>query len=114
MFNTLADIGHKIFSPKTYNCPLCEITHSYFTMRGQWKHLVNMLPFPVSYLHRDQFYEAKLNVEVTEFPVVLLQKDQAVTVLLDRGEIESFNTVTKLVEGIIAKLIALNETSEPD
>ena len=33
-FNTLADIGHKLFSPATYPCQLCAITHGVLAERG--------------------------------------------------------------------------------
>lgn len=53
-FNTLADIGHKIFSPQTYPCRLCALTHGYFTERRQWRAFVESLGRPVHFLHRDE------------------------------------------------------------
>lgn len=55
IFNTLADIGHKIFSPHTYNCDLCQLTHGYFSERRAWRNFVHDLPVATEYLHRDQF-----------------------------------------------------------
>ena len=55
LFNTLADIGHKIFSPTTYQCDLCQLTHGYFTEQKTWRSFVDDLPITTEYLHRDQF-----------------------------------------------------------
>ena len=56
-FNTLADIGHKLFSPATYPCQLCAITHGVLAERGAWRDFVAALDLPSEFLHRDQFLE---------------------------------------------------------
>lgn len=55
LFNTLADIAHKIFSPKTYACNLCALTHSPIGMRSDWKTFLADLRQPLEFLHRDEF-----------------------------------------------------------
>ncbi len=35
-FNLAADIARKIFSPQTYDCNLCAITHDAFAMKNDW------------------------------------------------------------------------------
>lgn len=55
LFNTLADIGHKVFSPDTYPCDLCALTHGHFREKGRWKRFVETLEIPCEFLHRDQF-----------------------------------------------------------
>lgn len=54
-FNTLADIGHKLFSPATYPCALCAITHGYLAERAEWRNFVASLGVECDFLHRDQF-----------------------------------------------------------
>ena len=44
LFNTMADIGHKIFSPQTYSCLLCALTHGYFRERDEWRRFVDDNP----------------------------------------------------------------------
>ena len=56
-FNTLADIGHKLFSPATYPCQLCAITHGVLAERGAWQDFVAAQDLPSEFLHRDQFLE---------------------------------------------------------
>ena len=55
LFNTLADIGHKIFSPATYPCTLCAITHGVLAERTEWRAFVQSLGATCEFLHRDQF-----------------------------------------------------------
>ena len=55
LFNTLTDIAHKIFSPGTYSCNLCMITHDNLSMRSEWKEFIEMLDIELEFLHRDEF-----------------------------------------------------------
>lgn len=54
LFNTATDIAHKIFSPQTYECSLCALTHGYFTIRKEWEAFIKELGMPVEFLHRDE------------------------------------------------------------
>ncbi len=55
LFNTLADIGHKIFSPATYPCELCAITHGLLAERAEWRAFIESQDADCEFLHRDQF-----------------------------------------------------------
>ncbi len=55
LFNTLTDIAHKMFSPDTYACNLCMITHDNLSMRGEWKEFIEQLDLELEFLHRDEF-----------------------------------------------------------
>ncbi|MBC7930780.1 MAG: hypothetical protein H7Z38_09495, partial [Rubrivivax sp.] len=46
LFNALTDIAHKAFSPATYQCNLCALTHSTFGMRKGWKRFLETLDTP--------------------------------------------------------------------
>lgn len=54
IFNTLTDIAHKMFSPDTYECNLCAITHSHFSMRKEWADYLETLNANLEFLHRDE------------------------------------------------------------
>ena len=64
LFNTLGDIGHKLFSPATYPCRLCAITYGVLTERAEWRAFVESLGVPCEFLHRDQFRERFPGVEI--------------------------------------------------
>ena len=69
MFNTLTDIAHKVFSPQTYECNLCAISHSYLSERSEWKEFIQDLGVECEFLHRDEFLK-KYSSEVKDFPVI--------------------------------------------
>ena len=68
-FNTLADIGHKLFSPATYPCQLCAITHGVLAERGAWRDFIAALDLPREFLHRDQF-QARFPGNGTPLPAI--------------------------------------------
>lgn len=55
LFNTLGDVAHKIFSPETYACNLCALTHTTFGMRREWKEFIERLDARTEFLHADEF-----------------------------------------------------------
>ena len=76
--NTLFDIGHKIISPESYECNLCQITHGNFKERNVWKKFRETSDLDLTFLHKDEFekqYEGeysypiglKLNGELSVF-----------------------------------------------
>ncbi len=69
LFNTVTDIAHKIFSPSTYQCDLCALTHGYFQVRGPWKAFIEGLGVPCEFLHRDQIADLS-GVDPQQLPAV--------------------------------------------
>lgn len=69
MFNTLTDIAHKVFSPQTYECNLCAISHSYLSERSEWKEFIQELGVECEFLHRDEFLK-KYKSDEKNFPVI--------------------------------------------
>lgn len=69
MFNTLTDIAHKVFSPQTYECNLCAISHSYLSERSEWKKFIEQLEVECEFLHRDEFLK-KYNSDENDFPMI--------------------------------------------
>ncbi len=67
--NTLFDIGHKIVSPESYECNLCQITHGTFKERNVWKKFRETSDLDLTFLHKDEFekqYEGEYS-----YPIVL-------------------------------------------
>jgi hypothetical protein len=56
-WNGYMDIMHKIFSPKTYPCSLCDITYGTFTIREEWADFKKTLDVPLTFLHKDEWLE---------------------------------------------------------
>lgn len=55
LFNLMADIGHKMFSPQTCSCDLCALTRAYFSERGRWRAFIEQLDCECDFLYRDEF-----------------------------------------------------------
>jgi hypothetical protein len=80
---------HKIISPKTYDCNLCDITYGVFKENSLWKKFRTSSKLPLNFLHRDEYlkqYASKFGSKHT-FPVVLLQ---------NKGELELFISTEEL------------------
>ena len=95
LFNTVSDIAHKIFSPDTYQCRLCEITHSYFTMRDEWNDAMHSLPVKCEFMHRDDFME-KYRFTGKTFPAIYLYNKDQLEEFISAKEINTCNSIEEL------------------
>ena len=103
LFNTLADVAHKIFAPATYACRLCALTHHPLGMRQEWKSFLKELGRPLEFLHRDEFRKRFDQHEVA-LPAIFRQvAEDRLELLLDAAAINSAKTLHDLM-----RLIRLN------
>ena len=101
--NTLFDIAHKIFSPATYACNLCAITHSATGMRDEWREYIDQLDLPLNFLHRDELIK---QYPATDFdlPAILLEADGELSEFIGQAEINRSKTMDDLRSLISSKL----------
>lgn len=101
LFNTLADIGHKLFSPDTYSCDLCMLTHGYLSERKGWRAFIEQLPLESRFLHRDEFRREFPQVD-TPLPAVFLQRQDRISLcvsarsLADCKDLEALQNLIRL------------------
>ena len=93
--NTMFDIAHKIFSPDTYECSLCLLTHEIFTENKLLSSLKNNPKFDIEFLHKDEF-QKRYNMEFT-YPVIL-DKSKHIKILLDHKQISEINNIKDLID----------------
>lgn len=74
LFNTATDIAHKIFSPETYECNLCALTHGYFSIRKEWEAFIRELGLAAEFLHRDEI-DKVAGVDPERLPAVYRWRD---------------------------------------
>ena len=106
--NTLLDIGHKIVSPQTYSCNLCAITHSTFSMRGEWKRFVDELGLPVEFLHRDELVE-RYGMSGVALPAVFLKTGGKLREWIGRNEIDRCRSLDDLQHLVKTRLQAVGD-----
>jgi len=96
VFNLAADIAHKMFSPQTYACNLCAITHSNFGMKKDWKKYLESLDADLEFLHADEF-KKKYALEEIELPAIFkAENDDDLTLLVDAQTINECRTIEDL------------------
>lgn len=97
VFNLLTDVAHKIFSPETYSCNLCALTHSNFGMKKKWKKFLESLDVEKEFLHADEFKE-KFNLQEVALPVVYRQDDNGnLEIIINALEINKCRTIDDLI-----------------
>jgi len=100
VLNTVKDISHKLFSPATYDCFLCSLTHKTFSENPEWKKFREQSKLEMDFLHRDEF-EQKYG-ETREYPIVLEQKKSLETVISKEqlGSLSSLNELISMVRDL--------------
>ena len=95
--NSILDIGHKIVSPKTYECNLCNMTYGLVSEKEEWKKFRESSSDELEFLHRDEF-EEKYN-EKREYPIILKSNDEnRLDELISKDELNKMNNVDELIQ----------------
>lgn len=103
-FNMVTDIAHKIFSPATYPCSLCDLTYGILKIRPEWEQFVQNAPVPFTFLHKDEFLAAYPDLKHTTLPVVLFMEETGHSELITAAELQQFQTVKALSLAILDRL----------
>lgn len=96
LFDLLADVAHKIFSPQTYSCNLCAITHSNFGMKKEWKTFLETLDAPFEFLHADEFKARYRFKNTQKLPAVFKKEDGELKEIINSDSINACRTVGDL------------------
>jgi hypothetical protein len=95
VFNTLADAAHKIFSPRTYACHLCALTHTAVRMRGEWKRFLEGLGRPLEFLHADEL-SARYGLKGVRLPAAFTKDGGGLKLLAGADSINACRTLDDL------------------
>ena len=105
-FNALFDSVHKIVSPKTYECPLCNITYGMATENKLWKKFRKESDIEMEFLHKNEFlktYASKFGHKFT-FPIVLIPTQGELEVCISTDEINKLKTAEELIKFLQKRL----------
>lgn len=97
LINTILDMGHKIISPDTYQCDLCNLTYGIVTERKEWKNFRKSSKDALEFLHKDEFEEKYR--EKREYPVILSKKNnKELEQLLGPDDLKQMKTAAQLID----------------
>jgi len=87
--NALMDSLHKVISPQTYSCTLCQLTHGLAGPKNQWSAFLKTIDRPAECYHRDEFQRTPIAEQFPslELPAVLIATSDRWQILLSRDEI---------------------------
>jgi hypothetical protein len=100
--NALLDSAHKIVSPSTYNCQLCQLTYGLMNEKAAWKQFREQLDEEVTFLHRDE-YKKQYN-EQHAYPFLARADNDGLEILLsaiDLAEIQSTDDLISRIQQVI-------------
>ncbi|WP_289063368.1 GTPase [uncultured Zobellia sp.] len=106
--NSLLDSAHKILSPSTYDCNLCDITFGVFTENKVWKGFRESTSMEMEFLHRDEYkkqYASKFGNKFT-FPIILARTNNDLEVFVGTEEMNMIENAESLVDLITKRMEA--------
>lgn len=97
--NAVMDSMHKVFSPSTYDCKLCDITYGVISENRTWKKFRQNSLHKMVFLHKDEFakrYASKFGYKF-EFPIVLVEGEKGLEILISTQELNELKTAHGLI-----------------
>jgi hypothetical protein len=95
--NSILDIGHKIISPNTYKCSLCNMTYGVMSEREEWKRFRESSKDELEFLHKDEF--EKKYKEKREYPIILkINGANRLDELISKDDLNKMKNVNELIQ----------------
>lgn len=104
--NTALDVAHKLFSPNTYSCNLCMLTHDTFVERSAWKSFREAQSVPMVFLHKDELEQNSsgpmpvIDPSLYTYPIILKEDQGHINIFLDTAELNQIKDVNVLISTI--------------
>lgn len=95
-FNMVADMAHKVFSPSTYPCSLCDLTYGVFHIRPEWDEFVKNSAIPFVFLHKDEFIAAYPDWQMVPLPLVAVETGGEFRPILSAEELGKLRSIAEL------------------
>ena len=97
--NAIWDSLHKVFSPSTYDCNLCDITYGLMAENRLWKRFRERSNMAMSFLHKDEFQNRYPNkfVKSVTFPIVLVENGNGLETFISTTELNALNSAKELI-----------------
>ena len=97
--HALMDSLHKVVSPGTYSCKLCQLTHGLAGPKAEWSKYIETIGGKVVIYHREEFKKSLIaeNFPGIELPVVLIRRSEQWQILLSKAEILQLKNLNELL-----------------
>lgn len=98
--NAILDGMHKVLSPSTYECNLCDITFGWVAEKRTWKNFRQQSGLQMEFLHKDEFekqYASKFGHKFT-FPIALAEGTNDLEVVISTEEINGLKRAEELID----------------
>jgi hypothetical protein len=97
--HVLMDSLHKVVSPGTYSCKLCQLTYGLAGPKAEWSKFLETIIGEVLIYHRDQFNKSPIAKYFPgiELPVVLIRRSEQWQILLSKAEILELKNLNELL-----------------
>ncbi len=98
--NAILDTAHKVFSPKTYQCRLCELTYGAFSEQKAWKEFRETSKVPFEFLHTDEFEKEyfRHKPKGVTYPIVFSFKENLLTEVVSTQELDDLASLDALMK----------------
>ena len=97
--NVILDGAHKVLSPATYDCTLCQLTHGAFQEKKIWRNFRERHTMPMRFLHKDEFikeYASKFGYKFS-YPLVLGATHEGLEVVISKEELNALSETEALI-----------------
>ncbi|MGM0846467.1 MAG: GTPase [Bacillota bacterium] len=94
VWNGILDSLHKLSSPQSYQCELCQLTYGLTSMNSEWKSFVVNSPYKVTFLHLDEIWS---DLPIVDFPAVFLKRIEGYDLLISKDEMKNCKDVKDLI-----------------
>ena len=73
--NSALNSLHKVISPATYTCSLCELTFGFVNMKKEWKQFLKSSGIEITYIHKNELPEKYKGFNL---PIILDEDDKPI------------------------------------
>jgi hypothetical protein len=108
------DFLHRLRSPETYPCRLCDVTYGRFVKKSAWRRWVDRLPIAAQFHVRNVFRRRFPEQAREAFPAVYLEEPTgSLRRLIETRELDAVSTLEELEELVAGKLAGLGLEVDP-
>lgn len=98
--NAMVDAAHKVISPSTYSCSLCQLTYGAVREKSGWKRFRQDSPLVMRFLHKDEFEREWVDEQHKgyEFPAIFMRTDEELKLLVPAQELNAMTSEEELIQ----------------